>query len=239
MKIANKIKARLNQFAPGEVFTIQDFEVESQNQPSLVRYLNRRVSQKELSRLSKGRYFKPRNTRFGQLLPGPEEVVKDFLIRNDKLIGYISGVPAFARLGLTTQISSQILIGSSVYRRPIERGNFKINFFLQRNEITESNIPLLQLLDAVKYFRKIPASTPNDVILHVSDILREQTVEDRKIMLEAALLYPNYVRAVLGAMLENIGQPFAGLRLSLNGVTSYKLNISKTVLPTITNWNII
>lgn len=239
MTIANTIKARLSQFAPGEVFTIQDFKVESRNQPSLVRYLNRRVSQNELSRLSKGRYFKPRFTRFGQLSPGIEEVVKDLLIKNDKLVGYISGIPAFARLGLTTQISSQILIGSSVYRRPMERGKYKINFFLQRNDITESIIPMLQLLDAVKYFREIPASTPNEVILHISDILREQTVEDRKIMVEAALSYPNYVRAVLGAMLENIGQPFAGLRQSLNGVTSYKLNISETVLPTKTNWNIV
>ncbi len=111
MTIANTVKSRLNLFTPGEVFTIQDFGIDSQNQPSLVRYLNRKVAQNEIERLSKGRYYKPRNTRFGQLSPRMEEVVKDLLIKNGKIVGYISGTPAFASLGLTTQISGDNLIG--------------------------------------------------------------------------------------------------------------------------------
>ena len=239
MTIANKIKLRLEQFEPGEVFTIQYFGIVNRDQPTLVRYLNRQVAQKKLIRLSKGHYFKPRNTRFGQLSPRLEEVIKDFFVKNNKIIGYISGTAAFAKLGLTTQISSNILIGSSVYRRPTERATYKISFFLQRNPITESTIPLLQLLDAVRYFRKIPATTPNEAISCISDIIRKQTEDERKKLLELALSYPNYVRALVGAILENIAQPFKMLKQSLNGVTMYKLNISETVLPTKRNWNIV
>jgi len=46
------------------------------------------------------------------------------------------------------------------------------------------------------------------------------------------------VRALLGAMLEYIGRPTAIVRKSLNGVSSYKLPISESVLPNKSNWNI-
>lgn len=239
MTIANIIKSRLYQFEPGDVFTIQDFEVDPQSQPSLVRYLNRKVAKNEIFRLSKGRYFKPRNTRFGLLQPSIEEIVKDLLMKNGKITGYISGTPAFAKLGLTTQIYADILIGSSVYRRPTERANYRIRFFLQRNSITESSIPLLQLLDAIKLFRDIPATTPGEVISGISDILNQQTIEEREMITNLSLSYPNYVRALLGAILENIGLPCGELRQSLNGVTTYKLNISESELPTKNNWNIV
>ncbi len=238
MSIADRVKTRLNQFAPGEVFTIQDFEVDSQNLPTLVRYLNRKVAKEEIERLSKGRYFIPRKTRFGQLSPGLGEVVKDLLVKNGKIIGYISGTPAFAKLGLTTQISADILIGSSAYRRPTERANYKIRFFLQRNEITESSIPMLQLLDAVRFFREIPASTPEKVLSRVSDLISSMDLEDRNKVTELALAYPNYVRALLGATLENLGLPTNGLRETLNGVTTYKLNLPASFLQSKSNWNI-
>lgn len=239
MTIANNVKLRLNMFEPGEVFTIQDFGFEAQNQPSLVRYLNRKVAKNELARLSKGRYFKPRITRFGELSPSLEEVVKDLLVNQGKIVGYVSGTPAFARMGLTTQISADILIGSSVYRRPMERSGYKIRFFIQRNEISESTIPVLQLLDALRYFREIPATSSGEVIMRISDILRVQVGEERKIMLSLAEAYPNYVRAALGALLDNLGLPMGRLRQTLNGLSVYKLNISESVLPTKSNWNIV
>ncbi len=239
MTIANTVKSRLNLFTPGEVFTIQDFGIDSQNQPSLVRYLNRKVAQNEIERLSKGRYYKPRNTRFGQLSPRMEEVVKDLLIKNGKIVGYISGTPAFASLGLTTQISGDILIGSATYRRPTERANYKIRFFIQRNEITDATIPTLQLLDAVRLFREIPATTPGDAICKIMGILREQNPDEQRMAMELALAYPNYVRALLGAMYEAIGVESSELKSSLNGVSTYKLNIPETILPTKKNWNIV
>lgn len=240
MTIANDIKIKLNYFRPGEVFTIQDFGIASQSQPSLVRYLNRRVAKNELVRLSKGKYYKPRNTRFGQLPPAIEEVVKDLLVRNNKIIGYISGIPAFANLGLTTQISSAILIGSTVYRRPTERSNYKISFFLQRNPINESTIPFLQLLDAVRFFKEIPATTPDEVIIKITAIFRQHSPADIKTLVDLGMSYPNYVRALLGAILDNLGQSNnEKLKNSLNGVTTYKLNISPSVFPTKNNWNII
>ena len=43
---------------------------------------------------------------------------------------YITGTAAFASMGLTTQISSSILVGTNKYRRPITRNGVKISFLL-------------------------------------------------------------------------------------------------------------
>lgn len=239
MTIAKEIKTALERFEPGEVFRIQDFGVDSKNLPTLVRYLNRKVAKSELERLSKGRYFKPRNTRFGQIPPRIEEIIKDLLVKDGKITGYISGTPAFANFGLTTQISGDILIGSNNYRRPTHRGDYEIRFFLQRNEITEYVIPYLQLLDAIRLFREIPASTPVETISGITRIFSNMSESELKDLCRLALTYPNYVRALTGAILENIGRKSVELQDSINGVTTYKLNIPLRALPTKSNWNII
>lgn len=61
-----------------------------------------------LRRISKGRYYKPGKSRFGELLPSESEIVKDFLEKDGKVVGYIMGTRAFAALALTTQISYTI-----------------------------------------------------------------------------------------------------------------------------------
>jgi hypothetical protein len=166
------------------------------------------------------------------------EVIKDLLVKDGKLIGYISGVSAFAQLGLTTQISSAIEIGCRDYRRPIVRGNYKISFIQQSNPIQPENIRLLQLLDACRAFRTIPATTPAEVIRIISAIIQSFDTNDRTRLVELSLRYPPYVRALLGAMLEQSSSYSEDLMNSLNGVTTYKLSIPESVLPTKYNWNI-
>jgi hypothetical protein len=55
-----------------------------------------------------------------------------------------------------------------------------------------------------------------------------------------ALLYPTRVRALTGAMLENLNiqANTETLKQSLNPLTKVKLGLKETELPTIKNWNI-
>ena len=61
---------------------------------------------------------------------------------------------------------------------------------------------------------------------------------NREELEKLALLYTNYVRALIGAILEYTGSPATTIRKSLNGVTTYSLPISESVLPNKSNWNI-
>ena len=61
------------------------------------------VQSGEISKLAKGRFYKPRKTQFGELKPSAYQIAKDYIERDGKLIGYITGYSAYNALGLTTQ----------------------------------------------------------------------------------------------------------------------------------------
>lgn len=242
MIISDKIKEKVRNTPDGVILTVADFGIEAEYQQALVMALSRMVRSGELEKVSKGKYYKPKKTVFGQLGPSQSEVAKDFLMKGDKIVGYVTGTAAFASMGLTTQISSSLLIGTSKYRRSVKRGDTTISFIVQPNTITKENIPLLRLLDAIKLIREIPATTPDKAIGLISRSISALSPSERKKIAELSAEYTAYVRALLGAILENIGAEesiVSEVRSTLNGTTNYKLPLSESALPTKRNWNIL
>ena len=239
MVIGNEVKKKIADTPDGIILTIGDFNVPMQYQGALVKALNRLTNQGTLQRLSKGKYYKPRKTIFGTLKPVPEEITKDFLEKNGKLVGYITGNSAFASMGLTTQITSSILIGTNRYRNPLTRGDYVISFLQQRNPITEENIPLLRILDALKFIKEIPASSPDSIVGQLGNIICTLSKVEQKRLVELAENYTSYVRALLGAIMEQNNLDTESLKKSLNGTTNYKLPISEQALKNKKNWNIL
>lgn len=223
----------------GRVFSIGDFSIPQEYQPALVKALSRMVADGKIRKVAKGRYYKPRQTMFGILKLSAMEVVKDLLERNGKPVGYITGTAAFAQMGLTTQITSAITIGTNKYRRPLKRGEYSVSFLVQPNEITEENIPLLRILDALRLLRDIPAVSPDDCVRGICRLIAALPASKRKKLALLAKAYTPYVRALLGAVMESIGSESFNLRDTLNGVTSYKLPVSVQALPTKSAWNIV
>ena len=113
-----------------------------------------------------------------------------------------------------------------------------MSFLKQDNPITEDNIELLRILDAVKMIRSIPAVSPDSACLSLVAIIQVLNRKDKEDLERLSLAYTSYVRALVGAILEYVGASTDIVRKSLNGVTSYKLPISETVLPNKSNWRI-
>lgn len=239
MIIGEDIKKQISSTPDGVILTIGDFNVDMRYQGALVKALNRLVDQGTLQRLSKGKYYKPRKTIFGTLKPTPEEITKDFLEKNGKLVGYITGNRAFALMGLTTQITSSLLIGTNRYRHPLTRGDYTISFLQQHNPITEENIPLLRILDALKFIKDIPASSPDIIVTQLGSTINALSNAELKRLTELSENYTAYVRAILGAIMEQNNLNAELLKKGLNGTTNYKLPISEQALPNKKNWNII
>ena len=181
MVIASLIKEKLSLTPAGVVLTTRDFGVEMRYQPALAKALNRLVLQGELQKIAKGKYYIPKKTIFGNLKPADSELVKDFLEQNGKIVGYITGTTAFASMGLTTQISSSILVGTNKYRRPITRNGVKISFLLQENAITSSNIPLLRILDALRLIKEIPATSPDECVTNIRKAIVALSEEQKQV----------------------------------------------------------
>lgn len=241
MNISKEIRKKIVVFPDDYVFRASDFEMESQNQSAVVKALNRMAATGEISKLSKGKFYKPRKTQFGELKPSAYQIAKDYIEREGKLIGYITGYSAYNALGLTTQISSYIQIGTNKSRRAVKRDKYTISFIMQQNTITKKNIEILRILDAVRFIREIPATTPNEACIRLKEIIKDLNDEQKEMLVKCSLKYTNYVRALCGAILEDIGydgNSLDSIRKSLNGVTNYHLPISESVLPNKQNWRI-
>lgn len=241
MTVAKKIKQTISEFPDDFTFTASDFDFDVSQREAASRALQRMAQRGEISKLSTGRYYKPRQSVFGPLKPSPSQIAKDFLVRDGKTVGYLTGAAAFSRFSLTTQISSRIQIGTNTYRQPLRRGGHDISFIVQPNMITETNTGLLMLLDCLRFIRDIPGTTAADACRRMMHVIRELPENDRQDMVRYALGYTPYVRALAGAILESIGcgrELTEPLRQSLSGVSKYRLPIPEEVLPTKTNWRI-
>lgn len=127
MVISREIQDKLAATPQGVVLSVNDFGIAPEYQPALVKALNRMVSNGLLCKVSKGKFYKPKETLFGTLKPSVSEIVKDFLTKDGRTIGYISGTAAFAQMGITTQISSAIIVGTNKYRRLLKRGEYSVS----------------------------------------------------------------------------------------------------------------
>lgn len=240
MIITKEVQKLVESLQPDYVFTYQDLNLPPERSESVIKTLNRLVDEGVISKISKGRFYKPKKSIFGTLKPKQEEIVKDLLEKEGNTIGYMTGYSVFNRLGLTTQVPNIIQIGTNVRKNKKQRGLFTISFVLQPNPITKGNIPLLQLLDAIRFIKEIPDTTVSQSIKRMISIIRELNKKDINRLLILAEKYPPMVRAVLGAMIENIYDTPQVLSLwnTLNPLTSYKIGIDEGVLPEIKKWRI-
>lgn len=240
MKVAEYIRVVIDRLPKGYVFTYEDFDVEVNKKEAIIKALNRMVNLGKISKLSKGKYFKPENTAFGDLQPSQEQIVKDLLIENGKVVGYLTGYSIYNKLGLTSQVSNLIQIGKNQTRPKFNRERYVISFVKQKNIINKNSIPLLQVLDSIRYVKKIPDTSIKSSCVRFLEIIKELKKESQKDIIRLSLKYPPSTRAVLGALLDEVQkEPLtAALRKSLNPITKYKIPSVNTVLHNASNWNI-
>jgi hypothetical protein len=241
MNVTDYIAGKIERLPKGYVFTYADFITDVNKKEAVIKALNRMVVSGKIAKLSKGKYYKPEATPFGNLMPGQKQVVKDLLEDDGKVTGYLTGYSIYNQLGLTTQVSNTIQIGRNQVRPAFKRERYKISFVRQKNTITKENIPLLQILDSIKYIKKIPDAKIEDSCRRFMAILKSLSENDRSAMVRLALKYPPSTRALLGAMLDelqqsNIAEP---LFKSLNPITKYKIPGAAKVLSATSKWNIV
>ena len=241
MKTSEYISLTIDRLPKGYVFTYADFSTDVNQKEAVIKALNRMVASGKIAKLSKGKYYKPETTPFGKLIPDQKQVVKDLLEENGKITGYLTGYSIYNKLGLTTQVSNTIQIGKNEVRSSFKRELYTIAFVKQKNTITKENIPLLQMLDAIRYIKKIPDAGVESSCKRFLVIIKNLSEKEINSLVRLALKYPPSTRALLGAMLEQLqqGEATEPLFKSLNPITKYKLAGAVKVLSNAEKWNIV
>jgi len=241
MKTSEYIAFTIDRLPKGYVFTYLDFITEVNKKEAVIKALNRMVGSGKIMKLAKGKYYKPENTPFGNLQPNQAQIVKDLLEDDGKTIGYLTGYSIYNQLGLTTQVSNTIQIGKNQIRPNFKRERYTISFIKQKNTITKENIPLLQIMDTIRYIKKIPDSNIESSCKRLLFILKNLSEKDKNTIVRLALKYPPATKALLGSLLDEIKENSIteSLYKTLNSITNYKFPGLAKVLTTTEKWNIV
>ena len=241
MTLASNIRNEINNFPEGKTFGYGDLHIAREKYQTAAKALERLQKEGFIKKISKGVFYKPEITVFGELKPDYEELLRPYLFENGKRVAYETGTSLYNRLGLTTQVPFRIKIASRGKRINIDRGTLQADAVKSYAEVTDGNFKILGLLDAFKDIKRIPDCSVAQAVRRLSAILQELTVSQIAALIKYALMYPPRVRATIGAMLQGNGHPTENLeklRDGLNRLTTIKLGINEIELPTKADWYI-
>ncbi|SMD42274.1 hypothetical protein SAMN00777080_0817 [Aquiflexum balticum DSM 16537] len=240
MNVSSQIRTRINMIPEGKTFGYADLRIAKEEYQTAAKALERLQAKGIIRKISKGVFYKPEQTVFGELKPDYSEQLRPYLFENGKRIAYETGYSLYNQMGLTTQMAFRIKIASRSKRISINRGALKADAVKSYAEVTEANYELLGFLDAIKDIKRIPDCPVSQAVKILSSKISKLNEKQISDLVKYALLYPTRVRALVGAMLENLNiqANTKKLKQSLNPLTKVKLSLKETELPTIQNWNI-
>ncbi len=238
--IARNLKRNIATIPEGEVFDYQRFDIGENEEIAITKALSRLVQAGKIVRMGKGKYYKPRVTRFGTLRPADDQMIKTLTMKNGRQVGYLTGTVLYNKLGLTTQVSNTLTIARNS-RLPIKELNgYRIKVVTKPFRFRKKDIALIQLLDVLRDIKSIPDISINKAIKILVGLIRKLSEDELKRMSKLAIEYNPATKALAGAILEfyfpsvSVGH----LLKSLNPLSKYKLRITESALPNKLKWHI-
>jgi hypothetical protein len=242
MKVAEQIRNKIKVIPESQPFGYADLDIAPSDFFSAAKALERLQKKGEIKKVSKGLFYKPEISVFGILPPDYNSILQNYMYEGNKRTGYVTGYELYNQLGLTTQMAFATKIATNRNRIKINVGWLRISSVKAYVEVTDENYSLLGILDALKDIKLIPDSSVSNALKILMFKIKRFPKKEIEDLMQYALQYPPRVRALLGAVIENIFKnefDLSSLTKSLNPLTTFKLGIKNTILPTSHNWNII
>ena len=240
MSTAAAVNQAIDRVMPGQIFGYEEFPQYMETPGAVVRAVNRSVENGRLKRVEKGRFYRPRKGVLGSMPVSDEALLQDLLYRNGRRCGYVTGPALYNRLGLTTQVPKTIAVATNRAAQTKEYGTIRIKLVPRRAPISDSTVPLLETLDALRDARKMPDAGAGRVLKVLGKVLLGYTPARRKELQRLAVDYYNAcTRALLGMLLTRNGQEvLPTLRASINPTTRFNLGIDPGNWPEAGAWNL-
>lgn len=240
MNIAAAVYKTIDQVPPGRIFGYEIFPEYQEAPEAVVRAVGRRVDRQQLKRLEKGRFYTPKQGILGEVPVGDSELVRNVLYFKGKRCGYITGPALYNRWGLTTQIPKTISVAANRPAQTKDFGTIRVKIVPRRAPISDTTVPLLEILDVFRDAKKIPDTRVENVLDELTKRLNELApAKLRKLQQFAVNYYNAGARALLGALLTRNEQDISpALRASMNPTTNFRLGVDLGDWPEARAWNI-
>jgi len=196
--------------------------------------LSRLAQQRKIERLSKGIYYRPRDTAFGKSKPNPAQIRE--LIPKDTTV-FPSGIAAANLLGFTTQNAARIEVATSALSLPRKLVGADTAVHGRRPDawsgLSETDAAIL---DFLRRSGRTSGLAPDETVRRLLSLFSGKDRFDR--LLKVADTEPPRVRAMLGAIGEQLspGSPaLQRLRSSLNPLSRFDFGLLSS-LPHARHW---
>ena len=100
MTLAAEIRKKINQLPEGKIFGYNDICITKENYLTAAKALERMQKEGLIKKVSKGVFYKPQQTVFGELEPVYGELLRSYLFENGKRVAYETGSSLYNKLGL-------------------------------------------------------------------------------------------------------------------------------------------
>jgi hypothetical protein len=220
-QIAKMIRERIER--GGErLWRLEDFE--GPPATAVAQAFSRLTRQGVIERLSKGTYYRSRQTTFGKSIPSPAAMQK--LASRRKNI-FPSGIAAASLLGFTTQTARRGEVSTSALSLPRKLIGADTVIHTRRPEawagLSDADAALL---DFLRRGGRTSELSPEDTLRKTLALISEQGRLPR--LLKIADSEPPRIRALLGAIADEIGKNAvarAHLRASLNPLSRFDFGL--------------
>lgn len=239
--ITEIISKKVENMPAGSVFDYAQLEIASEKFVTAAQSLSRLTKKGVITRLARGKYYKPQQSKFGNSRPRESAVINALTIRQNKRIGYLTGLSVYNQLGLTSQVSNTLVIATANPLQPKNIEGYKVKYVRRNTSFLDEDIPLLQLLDALRDIKTIPDSKPDDSLKILKDRIADLSKVKKERLVVLALSFNPGTRSLLGAMMEQYFPDISvsKLKQSINRLSLFELGISIEILPNKRSWNIL
>jgi hypothetical protein len=241
LSVTKIIYKKISDMPAGSVFDYAQLEIAADKFVTAAQALSRLTRTGVIFRLSKGKYYKPQQSKFGNSRPRESAIVDSLTIRQNRRIGYLTGLSVYNQLGLTSQVSNTLVIATTNPLQPREIEGYNVKYVKRNVSFLDEDIPLLQLLDALRDIKTIPNSTPDNSFKILKDRIASLSKVKKERLVSLALSFNPGTRALLGALIENYfrGVSVSKLKQSINRLSSFETGVSSELLPDKQSWNLI
>ena len=241
MSIARTVRERVEKMPAGRIFSYRELPDYLKSPGTVIKAVNRMVSDGKIKRFSKGRFYVSKKGLLGPIEPSDREIIRSTLYKDGRLRGYVTGPCLYNWLGLTTQMPRVVTVACKGSRQKKEFGTIRIDTVASRVPVKEKDVPLLQYLDALKDIRKIQDSDINLSLKIIRRYISELSGREQSQLASLAENhYPPRVRALVCLLFSNLQLSVPeSLTLSLNPLTVYRLKLDRSQWPTAREWNIL
>jgi hypothetical protein len=188
--------------------------------PAVAQALSRLTRSGTIDRLSKGVYYRTRQTTFGKSRPNPAAMQK--LASRRKTV-FPAGIAAANLLGFTTQSAARSEVATSALSLPRKLVGAETVVHTRRPEAwTNLSDSDAALLDFLRRQAKPTELSPEATVQRVLDLMSEEGRFER--LLKVAQFEPPRVRAMLGALGEQLAKSpksLEKLHASLNPLSRF------------------